>query len=57
MKEKDDPIRLEKNNETIQQGLGHMVSQIEELKKKKTDHEKERTKWENQLKDCQKSIE
>lgn len=53
LKEKEDPNRLEKNNESIAQGVGHLNQQIEDLKKKKADLENDKSKWMNKIKDCE----
>ena len=39
-KEKDDPVRLEKNNENDEQGIKHLAGQIEEQSKRKTELER-----------------
>lgn len=52
LKEKDDPLRLEKNNETIQQGVGHLTVQIEALKKQRADYDKEKASLEKKKTDC-----
>lgn len=48
-KEKDDPVRLEKNNENDEQGIKHLTGQIDEQVKRKAELERERNSQQTKI--------
>jgi hypothetical protein len=56
LKARDDPIRLDKNNENIAQGVGHLNATIADLRKKTDEQETKKTKENNKINDFDKQI-
>lgn len=47
LKQKDNPVRIEKNNEGIRQGVNHIDQKIKEAEDKKKDKENEKKRLED----------